>query len=236
MTPNEMHAHAVKIDTELARLWSLRGKLHNELDSLKLSMAYAVGIKPEYVTRNRREVRQSIDELRDMLEIKLDGDTIPRYDRERCERYLDRLAEIRDELAAVATLEKPLNDDFNEKQWSRFFLVTNQNGHIHSAMSCHSCNIRTQFAWLPELSGLTEKDAVDAHGTVLCSHCFPSAPVEWTLGIQKAADPNECPGSGTSDFDRAPGDRRRYQVCKHCNTSQNVTSTGKLRKHKRESQ
>ena len=57
-------------------------------------------------------------------------------------------------------------------------------------MHCPTCNRQTseptRFAWLPELSGLTERDAVEAHGAILCTVCFPSAPVEWTGGISKA--------------------------------------------------
>ena len=66
--------------------------------------------------------------------------------------------------------------------WARFFLVTNANGHIHSSMFCSTCHLDTGFAWLPTLSGLTEKDAVAEQGQRLCSVCFPSAPVEWTEG------------------------------------------------------
>ena len=44
----------------------------------------------------------------------------------------------------------------------------------------------TSFSWLPTLSGLSEADAVEAHGAILCTVCFPSAPVEWTGGVAKA--------------------------------------------------
>lgn len=75
---------------------------------------------------------------------------------------------------------------YYEHRWSRFFLVLNTNGHIHSSTSCSTCRYDTNFAWLPELSGLTEAEAVDGHGPILCSVCFPSAPVEWTNGVSKA--------------------------------------------------
>lgn len=63
--------------------------------------------------------------------------------------------------------------------WSRFFAVTG--GHVHSSMSCSTCNKRgkaTTFSWVPSLSGLDEASAVNALGPTLCSVCFPSAPVE----------------------------------------------------------
>jgi hypothetical protein len=71
------------------------------------------------------------------------------------------------------------------KGWSRFFLVTNTNGHIHRSMSCSTCFYSTQFSWLTELSGLTEAEAVAEYGEILCTVCFPSAPVEWTNGTNK---------------------------------------------------
>lgn len=65
--------------------------------------------------------------------------------------------------------------------WNRYFGVPD--GHIHSSMDCHSCNngaYATSFVWLPELSGSTEEEAVAVGGSTLCTHCYPTAPVEWT--------------------------------------------------------
>lgn len=70
-------------------------------------------------------------------------------------------------------------------RWSRFFLVLNSNGHIHSSMSCPTCRFDTAFGWLPQLSGLSEAEAVADQGEILCSVCFPSAPVAWTTGESK---------------------------------------------------
>lgn len=64
--------------------------------------------------------------------------------------------------------------------WSRFFLVTSSQGHIHSSMRCTTCYRTTTYGWLPELSGKTEAETVAIHGPALCSICFPSAPVEDT--------------------------------------------------------
>jgi hypothetical protein len=121
--------------------------------------------------------------------------------------------------------------------WSRFFMVAG--GHIHSSMSCSTCNNGehlTQFGWLPELSGLTEADAVAAHGALLCTVCFPSAPVEWTNGREleaaaKAAD--KC--TGRRDYSKPS--RQGYVsgnwgTCDTCGQRVTTTSTGKLRAHK----
>ena len=95
-----------------------------------------------------------------------------------------------EKLIAAEEMHRIALDEMKEAQshyedWSRFFLVTNSNGHIHSSMHCSTCQHDTQFAWLPELAALTETDAVAEYGEILCSICFPSAPVEWTNGVNK---------------------------------------------------
>ena len=77
--------------------------------------------------------------------------------------------------------------DFNRAYygWSRFFIVRNHGGHIHSSLACSTCRPTTEFGWTPELSGLDEAHAVAAYGAILCTVCFPSAPVEFTSGVSK---------------------------------------------------
>ena len=78
---------------------------------------------------------------------------------------------------------RPYDAEYDRRQWSRFFSVPA--GHVHSSMSCQTCNHNgraTTFGWNPELSGLTEADAVAKLGPLLCTVCFPTAPVEWTIG------------------------------------------------------
>lgn len=119
-------------------------------------------------------------------------------------------------------------------RWSRFFLV--RGGHIHSSMACSTCNNGhepTEFGWLPELSGLTEAEAVKAHGAILCTVCFPSAPVEWTNGreLEEAAKKAaRCAGSG--QYVKTESWQDRYAKCPECGTTQSRTSTGRLRAHK----
>ena len=119
----------------------------------------------------------SLTECVDTLEARKDGMSAGAV--ARSERYIRSTEEARERVeAANAAL---IEADKEYEGWTRFFLVPG--GHIHSTRSCSSCNKRgaiTSFSWLPELSGLTEADAVTAHGSVLCTVCFPSAPVEWT--------------------------------------------------------
>jgi hypothetical protein len=98
------------------------------------------------------------------------------------------LAQYEEAKAAVTDAEDAVSDlNAGYTGWPRFFLVTNVGGHIHRSMSCSTCYHDTQFAWLPALSGMSEAEAVAAHGEILCSVCFPSAPVEWTNGVSKAS-------------------------------------------------
>lgn len=93
------------------------------------------------------------------------------------------IANLRGQLGQAAVIVWERQADYTG--WSRFFLVTNVGGHIHRDMSCSTCFPTTQYAWLHELSGLTEAEAVAEYGEILCSVCFPSAPVEWTNGENK---------------------------------------------------
>uniref|UniRef100_A0A5Q5BT35 Uncharacterized protein n=2 Tax=unclassified Mycobacterium TaxID=2642494 RepID=A0A5Q5BT35_MYCSS len=128
--------------------------------------------------------------------------------------------------AAIEELEQVWRDN---GRWSRFFMVPG--GHIHRSTACHSLHISTQISWLPELSGESEAEAVNTYGTVLCTHCFPSAPVEWTTKAPKPADPNECPGSRKY----VPGANMRLcsprGTCPECGQTVSVTSRGNARKH-----
>lgn len=90
------------------------------------------------------------------------------------------LQETREALAVSEAAIAKLQDKYTG--WSRFFLVTSSKGHIHSSMTCRTCRDTTRYGWLPELSGQSEAEAVEAHGPALCTVCYPSAPVEWQGG------------------------------------------------------
>lgn len=126
---------------------------------------------------------------------------------------------------SVAAQDIDDHETANYKGWQRFFLVPD--GHIHASTRCSSLRPTTRIGWLPQLSGETEAEAVAAHGAMLCTKCFPTAPVEWTRG--KPADPNQCPGGYPKD-----ANLRLYSprgTCPECDQNVSVTSTGKTRKH-----
>lgn len=114
--------------------------------------------------------------------------------------------------------------------WSRFFLVTSSDGHIHRSTGCQTCTLATEFRWLPELSDETEADAVAAHGPLLCTICFPSAPVEWTIG-KKATRPR-CSGVDQPATEVKHFPRTSYGTCQGCGDRHPINANGKPRAHK----
>lgn len=163
------------------------------------------------------------------------------------EYVLGSLKECQEKVASLRAEIKTLDAEFTRRGgWSRFFLVTNAGGHIHSSMDCSTCNKvtsrgwkPTSFAWLPDLSASTEAEAVEAHGAILCTVCFPSAPVEWTNKYeveQAARKAARCPGSGTF-LDRDQPHRVGYYsgnwgTCPECGVKPALTGSHKLRAHK----
>lgn len=116
------------------------------------------------------------------------------------------------------------NLDTTEYQgWTRFFLVK----HIHATTHCSSFRPTTQIGWLPNLSGLTEAEAVKEHGAILCTLCYPTAPVEWTRGNQPTND-DRCPGSGTPIDSTLPNRRGYYSgnwaTCPTCTKHVGITN------------
>ena len=157
------------------------------------------------------------------------GTGIPPWETRNAEQALERIETLEARQRAIAAEESDLERVYEDAgRWSRFFLVDASNGHIHRSLHCSTCFPTTRYAWLPDLSGLTEDDAVKAHGPRLCSVCYPSAPVEWTLGLPKAP---KCEGSGKP---AAPGYARyRSQPCSVCGRSYPVSDrTGLIRAHK----
>lgn len=98
---------------------------------------------------------------------------------------LDEAAEHRAAADKIATQilildeeARPLNEEFERRGgWTRAFLATSTNGHIHSSRSCSTCRFTTTFYWFTDLSGHDEAEIVTKAGSDACTVCYPSAPV-----------------------------------------------------------
>ncbi|MFY1595540.1 hypothetical protein [Micromonospora sp. WMMD737] len=229
-------ATPAQIDTRLAGIYRRAMQAHQQVLAAAVSVHHALGEKPRYLNRKGDKAwpttdAQAIDAARtrgDEYNIsygKTFADMVARYD------------SAVDVLTAIEAEADILDAEFARRGgWSRFFTVKQHNGHIHSSMSCSTCNrgrYRTEFGWNPELSGMSMAEAIthfDRYAYRLCTVCFPAAPVEWT--VRPAAD-GKCvgvpyrPGSGTRVG------MRTYADCPDCGSRELVNVTaGTMRAHK----
>lgn len=177
-TTSTIHEHAVEVDTRLADAYR---------------QAFVVGADIQHEEDNIRRIAGQTYDWRITKEWSgtfEDAVTFSDFASEwQAKGHANAIAK-RDELIAKRVeLQKTItacNADWRANGcWSRFYLVCNSNGHIHSSVNCSTCYDTTQYVWLTNLSGLDEVDAVQAEGEVLCTICYPSAPVAWTNGISR---------------------------------------------------
>jgi hypothetical protein len=177
----------------------------------------------------RRNEQQKLESTRSSLSRMKEGDR-------QFAQFTDLVAWYEGEVSTLAQAAAMVRKDAIELDellytgWTRFFLVK----HIHSSMSCSSFRPTTRVGWLPNVSGLTEAEAVKEHGATLCTICYPSAPVELTTA---AVDPNLCAGSGQyHSTEHLTGRENAWTApagyCDTCRQWTTLTKSGNLRKHK----
>ena len=94
------------------------------------------------------------------------------------EHLLKALIQEEESLAQIAEAIAPFTEEFNRRGgWTRFFMVSNNGGHLHKNMLCSTCRPTTAFGWMPEFSGQDEAGVVNMAGEDACTVCFPTAPV-----------------------------------------------------------
>jgi len=162
----------VEIDTEISERYSDWLKAASNLDSARDSVHHASRDMGHAVTRTRREWNLTLEQCLN-ADMSAKGEYAVKHHAEAIAKYQAARRAAIDAQDAYKTAEAKYEG------WSRFFRVTNVNGHIHSSLHCSTCYATTQYVWNPSLSGLTEEAAVEELGPHLCSVCFPSAPTEW---------------------------------------------------------
>jgi hypothetical protein len=219
-------------DRKLADLHAALQRTLSTVQRTTESAHHLVGDRCEYSYRGRERTATWRLDDQEALRRLAAGEGVQPYDANKAAEtgaeYLAATARVDVLHCAIAELDAV----FTRMPWSRFFIV--EGGHIHSAQHCKGGTIRynTRLGWLPDLSGDTERDAVEAHGAILCSHCFPTAPVEWTIGRKPTTKPGEC-----TNKSYVPGSIVHHYLygsatCSACGTVATRTSTGLLRKHK----
>jgi hypothetical protein len=184
-------AEAQRIDTELAAQWHVIEKAQQRLEWAQSTLlnryADVHNIRAEYKGKRRYipvKLTVAMDWMQNLAETDPEGYQVKWGYYNTYAKIWAELAERRADLDAEWVKERELQRQYTG--WSRFFVVTSSTGHIHSSMACHTCKITTTYGWMPDLSGLTEVDAVAKCGPALCSVCFPSAPLD-ALGKLSAA-------------------------------------------------
>lgn len=91
---------------------------------------------------------------------------------------LDKLAAARAELDAARAAEHAQDQLwYDHGMWPRYSVVPG--GHIHTEYrECHTLRPTTTVLWAYQASGDSVDEAIEVYGTVLCTHCYPDAPVE----------------------------------------------------------
>ena len=229
MSEQVSNRRAAVVDRVLAANAEAQFALAQKIQTGLESIHRVLGERPVSVRRGEREWPSSHPEAEARLRARLVSNDLKAWERPTVERALAAFESARSELAALVEVARPLQEEYGRLRWSRFFLVTSSaGGHIHRDQHCSTCHLTTRYGWLPELSGLTEKDAVEAEGPRLCSVCFPSAPLEWTVGEEKKVDPKVCLGSGK------PARREgRYYRCAICGTGVRPSASGLASRHHR---
>lgn len=223
---------AKQVDAQLAEDQTALYKELSHRDSILTTLARLAGAKTVYKGRQAfpafdGRVATNTEIATRAADVQASGTLAP-WDQKSMDTYMVKLTDIDAKIVARRESINAAHKEWSDHgQWSRFFIV--QGGHIHSSTACHTLRVTTQVGWLPALSGETEKDAVDAHGALLCTVCFPSAPVEWTVGAKPADD--QCKGGYPNDVNMQRVSR--YGTCPSCGEWVSVTSTGKARKHKK---
>jgi len=136
----------VEIDTELARLW---------------------GEEQQLDVRLHRAMTRLADREK----------STTRYYASTVEDDEAEIANLQNSIAALQAEAQPLVDEFFARgRWNRYFLVSNDNGHVHRGTNCSTCFVTTQYSWLVELADCDEDAMIEEWGERACTVCFPSAP------------------------------------------------------------
>lgn len=175
MTKSLQDQSPAEIDSQLAELYHEAAKAQSRVESAEHSVHYVANDKRNYVGR-RQVWGLKLDEAIDAAEQVAVTDVT--YKGDEAQRALDSYEAAIKALDAIKRQYEALDDEFDRRGgWTRAFIVTNGNGHVHSSMHCGTCFPTTQFGWLPQVSGQTEDQIVDAAGEQACTVCYPSAPV-----------------------------------------------------------
>ena len=165
----------VEIDTQLEKLYTDKYRALNDIDKAMDRMLTVV--QPDHWSRKVVTLKNTevLIEAHRLIED-------PATDAYKVRSLTDLLAKVKageDEVDQIEAEEETLEEEYVRRgRWTRAFLVSNTNGHVHSSMHCSSCFPTTRYAWMTEYSGGTEQSVVGDAGERACTLCYPSAPID----------------------------------------------------------
>jgi hypothetical protein len=92
------------------------------------------------------------------------------------ERQAQLKPKLEGQLVKLRELVAPLHAEFERRDgWTRWYLVA----HLHYDVSGSRCNRRptSDHYWVTDYSGKSEAEVIKLAGTLVCTTCFPDAPV-----------------------------------------------------------
>lgn len=99
-------------------------------------------------------------------------------DNTRVQEIIAKYRQARTEANEIGIRISNLNAIYLQHKWTRAYLVTNANGHVHKNKNCSTCFPSTNYLWLTQYSGSPEEIIVSDAGQDACTVCYPSAPAE----------------------------------------------------------
>jgi hypothetical protein len=113
------------------------------------------------------------------------------------------LAELDPQIQANRAERRRLEREWKRRRWARAYVVPG--GHVHADYHCHTLYVRTVRYLAAVVSGMDEKEVVEAAGERACTVCYPSAPVEARKRASRISTPDE---------DEAAAERARQEAAR----------------------
>jgi hypothetical protein len=146
-------ATPAEIDTEIARLMGSIRDQRNAIDRARKTIAMEHRFPAPDGSVNTRRIGQ-------------------------CQAIIGAATQVMERLEAQVV---PLDAEYSRRDgWTRYFLVDNDNGHVHYDASDRRCSRTpaTIHYWLTSESGKTAEEVIEQAGSAICTLCFPDAPVD----------------------------------------------------------
>jgi hypothetical protein len=95
------------------------------------------------------------------------------------DKAVETIKALNAERVELSTEMVSLNSEYIRRgTWTRYYLVLNSNGHVHTSTSCETCFEDTEFGWLTQFSGTDHDEMGKLSGMDACARCFPNLPAE----------------------------------------------------------